>query len=132
MGSFSTLTYTSELMFSSIICVHSARGKTFVLFLPFTFTFATITIIITHDLLPSGLVVQSVEQRTIKSRGRGFDSHRVQSFFFFPSCVLPFPYQGQRSVEYSWVHLSTLTYTTELVLPSINEKSGLIRDDFRV
>ena len=35
---------------------------------------AAITAIITQDLLPSGLVAQSIEQRTIKSRSCGFDS----------------------------------------------------------
>ena len=41
----------------------------------------------THDLLLSGLVAQSVEQRTIRSGGRGFDSHWCQRFCSLPRAI---------------------------------------------
>ena len=43
---------------------------------------ATITTIIIHNLLSSGLVAQLVEQRTIKAGGCGLDSRRGRIFFF--------------------------------------------------
>ena len=41
-------------------------------------------------LLPSGLVVQSVEERLIKSGGRWFGSRRGQRFFPLPPAVSHF------------------------------------------
>ena len=55
---------------------------------------ATTSTLITHELRLSGFVAQSVQQRTIKSIGRGFDSRQGQIFFFFASCGLLFFYQG--------------------------------------
>ena len=45
---------------------------------------------ITHDLLPTGLVAQSVEQRTIKSGGRVFDSCRGRRLFSSPFAISHF------------------------------------------
>ena len=41
-----------------------------------------ITSIITHDLLPSGLIAQLVEQRKINYWGCGFDSHYKLYVYF--------------------------------------------------
>ena len=53
----------SELILLSIICVLSANGTTII----------SSHVIITYDLVRSGLVAQSVEKRTIKSGSRAFD-----------------------------------------------------------
>ena len=42
---------------------------------------------VTHDLLLSCLIAQSVEQQLIKFRGRGFDSRKGQRFVPFPCAV---------------------------------------------
>lgn len=72
---------------------------------------AAITTIINYDLLPSGRVAQSVEERW--SRGLGFDSHRVQRVFSLLRKI-------------SHLLTSTATYTTKLILWSIIWKSLLL------
>ena len=49
-----------------LICVLSTSGTTFICTLHFHF--AAVITIITHDLLPSGLVAQSVEPRSSVGR----------------------------------------------------------------
>ena len=86
--SLCTLTHTTELIIWSIICVLSACSTTFVCTLHIRIADFTTTII--PDFLPSGLVVQSVEQPTIKYEGLTFDYGRGRRiFFFFASCNLP-------------------------------------------
>ena len=79
-------------------------------FVPFLFAFAAIATIITHDLLPSGFVAQSVEQQTI-------DSRRGQGIFSLPRAIPHFLTRANAQWE---IHLSTLTYTAELILSSTN------------
>ena len=67
----STLTYSAEF-YHLCLC---ASGTIFICTIHIHI--AAITTIITHDLLPCGLVAQSVEQRTIKSGGPA----EVEDFF---------------------------------------------------
>ena len=90
---FGTLTYTAELIIRSINFVVSACSATFIC-TPHNHI-ADFTTIITHNLLPSGLVAQSVEQRTIKYGGLAFDSRRGRGFFCYASFNFPpFSYWG--------------------------------------
>ena len=66
-------------LFKWLKCTLAASGATSIS--TFQTHNAAIPTIITHDSLPSGLVAQSVEQRTIKSGVRGLDSQRGRTDF---------------------------------------------------